>query len=450
VVIAVVVASIGAAVYLIWPFWQISVSFGTRELQQPSRLYARATELRIGTAATIDGLIADLKAAGYERASGEDLIPGRYRTSPGRLEVHLRAFPTSQGWSRPGHLAMGLRGRTVVSLGWEGRQIDRAVLEPPLLATFYGPDLQERRPVDLSELPQHFIDAVLAAEDAGFFGHSGLSLKGMARAAWVNLSGGELRQGGSTVTQQLVKNLFLTHERTLIRKLREAVLAILIDWRYEKRSILNAYLNEIYWGKSGRANLMGVGAASWAYFGSSADALSLCQSALLAGIIRSPGGYSPISRPEEAVKRRNWVLERMGKMKKLEPDAVRVAQAEPLCVSPHSVDVQHASYFVDTVRQEAAQRFGVHRLGGAGLAILSTLEMPDQQVAVRTVEAGLKELESKWEKHNKASHVLQAALVSLDPQTGEILAYVGRPVAHSSQLCMLQPSKIVSPRPQRC
>ncbi len=418
-------ALLGAVVYLIWPFWQIAATLGTREVQQPSRLYARATQLRVGSAATTEGISKDLKAAGYQRVTAAELLPGRYRSSPTGFEIYLREFPTAKGWSRPGLLAIRLGRRQVESLAWQGRPTERAILEPPILFTFYGSDLQERRPVDLSALPKHFVDAVLAAEDAGFYSHAGLSLTGMARAAWVNARGGELRQGGSTVTQQLVKNLFLTHERTIVRKVREAVLAILIEWRYEKRTILNAYLNEIYWGKSGRANLMGVGAASWAYFGVSPEALSLCQSAVLAGMIRSPGSYSPTARPQKVLARRNWVLGRMRELKSLDPAEAEAALDEPLCSSPHSVDIQRASYFVDAVRKEAGSRFGVQRLGGAGLALLSTLELSDQQQADKVVESGLIELESKWERRRRVGQGLQAALVSIDPRSGEILAYIG-------------------------
>src|SRR4029079_1555556 len=159
------------------------------------------------------------------------------------------------------------------------------------LATYYGDEMVERRPVVVDELPEHLIRAVLAAEDDGFFRHGGVSPSGILRALWKNVAGGEVRQGGSTLTQQLVKNLYLTQERTVARKAQEAVLAVLLEMRYSKKAILQAYLNEIYLGKSGGANLLGVGAAARAYFGKDAGELSLAEAAALAGMIQSPGEY---------------------------------------------------------------------------------------------------------------------------------------------------------------
>ncbi len=167
------------------------------------------------------------------------------------METHLRPFPTPWGPNLGGQLEVRFRGDRIARLVWRGSEVEQVLLEPSLLASFYGPDGGERRPVAADELPESLVRAVLAAEDATFFSHQGLSLRGTARAAWVNLQQRELAQGGSTLTQQLVKNLFLTHERTFARKAREAFLALVIDLRYSKRAILDAYMNEIYWGRSG-------------------------------------------------------------------------------------------------------------------------------------------------------------------------------------------------------
>ncbi len=417
-------AALGAA-WLAWPFWQVSEQFGERALRQPSRLYARPTLLVGGGLVRPEAIVEELRGLGYREVSGSPAGTGEYSYSGGRLAVRLRPAPTPAGRRGAGLLEARFHRGRLLSLAWEGRAVGEAGLEPRVLATFYGPDLRERRPVPLAEIPEHLVNAVLAAEDAGFFRHAGLSLSGILRAAWVNLRGGEVRQGGSTLTQQLVKNLFLTHERTFARKLREAALALLIDLRYDKRSILHAYLNEIYWGSSGGASLMGVGAAAWAYFGKRPAELDVAESALLAGIIRSPGGYSPLKQPERARERRDWVLERMGELGWLGREEIDAATARPLGYAPRPVTARSAPYFVDFAVAEARRRFGVGALEDAGLSLLSTLEAEGQGRAEEAVGWGLGALEAGWEKGRRQPGELQGALVSLDPRTGAVLAWVG-------------------------
>jgi len=332
-------------------------------------------------------------------------------------------------------------GQRLTGLSWRGEALERISLEPPLLFSYYGPDRQERRPVALPDLPRDLIQAVLAAEDDRFFQHQGLSLRGIARAALANLRGGGIQQGGSTLTQQLAKNLFLTHERTVVRKIREVFLALLIDWQYEKEEILSAYLNEIYWGSSSGVNLMGVGSAAWAYFGKEASHLSLCESAVLAGMISSPGGYSPVAKPERSQARRDWVLGRMVKLGWLDAARGEAAKAEALCVSPQPVTVQRAPYFGDRMASEAATRFGIDSLDDAGYALLSTVNRRDQRSAESALAWGISGLEDGWEKDSKTSGPLQAALVSIDPRTGAIRAYVGGRDYGSSQFDRVSQAK---------
>ena len=205
-----------------------------------------------------------------------------------------------------------------------------------------GDDLRDRRPVRRAELPEHLVQAVLAAEDANFFEHRGISLQSMLRAIWINLKGGEVRQGGSTLTQQLVKNLYLTHERTLLRKLREGVLSLLVELRFDKEEILEAYLNEIYWGRARGVNLMGMGAAARAYFGCDARELDTAEAALLAGMLRSPGSLDPARHPEASRARRDEVLARMHELGWLDDEGWRAAAAEAPVALPTQVRAAHA------------------------------------------------------------------------------------------------------------
>lgn len=420
---AALVGLVGAAAWFIWPFWQLSAQLEAAAGQAPSRLYARPLVLEEGRYVRLDRLEQELEIVGYQKTMNEP-AQGQYRLANGRLEVYLRPFPTVRGIDPGGMLEATFAGQRVVSLHRLGQRVPQAGLEPPVLASFLGSGRREKRPVPLSEVPEQLVYAVLAAEDASFFSHAGLSVTGILRAGWVNLRGGQVSQGGSTLTQQLVKNLFLTHERTWARKVRELVLAVLVDLRYDKRAILETYLNEIYWGTDGAVNVMGVGSASWAYFGKRPSELTLCESALLAAIIRSPGLYSPGRQPARATERRNAVLSRMAERGWLDSERLESALAEPLCHQPRSVPLREAPYFADFAAEESIRRFGVDPRTASGLALLSTLDRRAQQSATEAVEWGLEALEKGWEK-GAQKEPLQAALLSIEPDTGAIRAYVG-------------------------
>ena len=414
--LAVVLLTAGALVWLLWPYWQLRDRLGAHEGRQPSRLYGQSEVLRVGEPYGHGRLVTELGLVGYREKSAGMLRPGEYRVSGATVQAHLREFPTPWGRNRGGPLEVRFGGGRIARLTWRGEEVTQVLLEAPLLASFYGPDGGERRPVPAEDLPETLVRAVLAAEDATFFEHQGLSLRGTARAALVNIKQRQLAQGGSTLTQQLVKNLFLTHERTFARKLREAFLALLVDLRYSKRQILDAYMNEIYWGRSGSADLMGVGAAAWAFFGKQVAHLDLCESALLAGVIRSPGRYDPRRHPDRALERRDHVLRRMGELEWLEAETMERQLAEPLCVAPQPVVVRRAPYYVERAVEEAQRRFGVGALGDAGYSLLGTLDWGDQLAAEEAVAWGLEALEKGWEKDASRQGPLQAALVSMDPR----------------------------------
>jgi penicillin-binding protein 1B len=424
VVAAVVALAIG--ILILRPFWRLSSQFDDLTYRQPSRLYAQPTRLEVGLSYPADRLIEDLRAEGYREDTGSAALPtGRFRKTEEGLAVHLRTFSLSDSSRGGGLLDAAYRGPRVRGLRLDGREVESAVLEPPLLASYYGDDLQERRPVTVDEVSEDLIAAVVAAEDDAFFRHGGVSVSGVLRALWVNLRGGEVRQGGSTLTQQLVKNLYLTHERTLSRKSQELILALLLEARYDKREILEAYLNEIYLGGAGGVSLIGVGAASRAYFGKDPGQLDLAEAATLAGMIQSPANYSPLTHPEKARQRRDWVLGRMKAAELADPRRIERALASPVAGAPEPLVRRRAPYFADAAAEEARRRFGVEELADAGYALFSTLQWPHQREAQEAVDWGLERAEEAYEKKSKAGGPLQGALVSMDPDTGAILAYVG-------------------------
>jgi penicillin-binding protein 1B len=427
---------IGVAL-LLKPFWRLTSQFDDLTYLQPSRLYARPLRLATGELLSADRLVADLRAEGYREGRGLPLAAGRYLREKQEVILHLRRFPAlgeTSGGLVEAHFSGGGapgerkersdRSERVTELLVNGHKVADALLEPPLLAAYYGPDFKERRPVAVAEVPKDLVNAVLAAEDSDFYRHSGISITGIVRAAWVDVRGRGIRQGGSTLTQQLVKNIYLSQERTLTRKLREILLTVLLEGRYGKKEILEAYLNEIYLGASSGVNLMGVGAAARAYFGKDAADLDLGESAMLAGMISAPGVFSPLEHPERAKERRDWVLGRMAKLGFAEPKRVDEAIAKPLELAPEPLVRRRTPHFADAAAQEAERRYGITDLEDGGYTLISTLDWHDQQAAKKAVDWGLATLEKSWQKGHKGDP-LEAALVSVDPGSGGILAYIG-------------------------
>lgn len=418
-----VVLLAAAAAWFVWPYWRLSGSLASEAGGTPSRLYARSLRLEPGMRTTADELARRLEGCGYRTAPREGLLPGTYRALPNQVAVYQRRFPSPRGWTGGGLLVVDLAGGRVKRLQHGSEEITAALLEPRLIASFHGPEQLDRVPVALDEVPRELVQAVLAAEDDGFFEHPGLSLSGILRAFWTNARGGAVRQGGSTLTQQLVKNRFLTAERTVERKLREALLAIFVEMRYDKREILGFYLDGIFWGRPGGVNLMGVGAAARAYFDKPAAELDLAESALLAGIIRSPAELSPYRHPEAALARRNQILDRLVALRWVASERAEEAKQSPLGVRTTGYGRNRAPFFAEAAAAEARRRFAVEGLADAGLVLLSTLDEEEQAAAEGAVEAGLAGLAKRSKR--PGLDALQAALVSLDPRGGGARAWVG-------------------------
>ncbi len=420
-------AGVSFAGYLV----QAAYRFPREPFRQPTRLYAAPTVLALGAPASPAAVVEELRDLGYREASRAEtagpLPPGSFRRSGETLSIHLRRFPDRNLGGRRGggqRVELAAGGGNVRRLTVDGMPATQVELEPALLASYYGPENEERRPVRLEDLSEETVRAVLAAEDDAFFLHPGLSPAAIARAAWANLQDRSIEQGGSTLTQQLVKNLYLSPERSLVRKAREAVLAVAVELRYSKRQILEAYLNEIYWGSDGRVNLIGLGAASRAYFGKDPAALSLPEAATLAGMIRAPADSSPLGDPEAARERRNWVLGRMAELGWLAPGRAAHLSALPVVASPAREPPRRARWFTDAMAEEARRRYGIDDLGKGGYVLFATLSWREQRMAERAVADAVPELERRWEQGSR-SGPLEAALLSVDPRDGAILAYVG-------------------------
>lgn len=282
---------------------------------------------------------------------------------------------------------------------------------PIAVGTLNGAALEHRIPITLSELPDHLSSAVLAVEDQRFSAHHGLDFHRIGGALLANLKAGSIIQGGSTVTQQLAKNLFLSASRSPVRKLREVALALALEARYTKGRILEAYLNEIYLGQDGSRAIHGVGAAARYYFGKDARRLSLAESALLAGMIRAPNRTAPNRNPESARQRRDLVLQLMLSQQRISRAAAARAQRAGIGMRPYPTRTVDGRYFRDAVQPELSSR-----LPARGLAVYTTLDATLQRAAERAVRHGLGRLRAPG---------AEGALIAIDPRSGEVLALVG-------------------------
>jgi penicillin-binding protein 1B len=396
--------------------------FARVESRRATYVYAAAQPLIPGLQVRridLTGTLAHLK---YAESRGAPSAPGQYRRAGSSWDIFLRGG----AGVAPQLVRVEVHDDRITRISREGHDIGAASLEPEILASADDRGGEEHRPVRLADVPLVLINAVLAAEDHRFFEHGALDTRGVLRAAWTNLRAGRVMQGGSTITQQLIKNRLLGPRRTLLRKLNEAWLATLVEWRYSKQQILEAYLNEIYLGQRGGLAVRGVGAAARAYFRKEIHQLTPAEAATVAGMVRAPNSYSPIVNPERARARRDVVLARMRELGTLSGAEFETARSLPVRVPAGAVTAQPAPYFVDYVRLDLEQRFG--DVGeNVGVSVYTSLDLSLQRFAEAAVVRGLDRLETRLPRlrRDEPSRRLQAALVVVDPATAEIRALVG-------------------------
>jgi penicillin-binding protein 1A len=291
--------------------------------------------------------------------------------------------------------------------------------------------LEQRTLVPLYKIPKYLKDAIIVTEDENFYKHWGIDFGGIIRAFIFNLLHMKIEQGGSTITQQLARNLFLTQERTISRKIKEAMLALKIEYKYTKNEILQMYLNQVYFG----SGAYGVEAASRTYFGKHVEELTLPECALLAGLPRAPNEYSPYKNPERAKKRRDRIINRLIKKKYITEEQGNIAKATP--IELHKTESKNAPYFVEYIRQQLEETYGSNLVYKGGLSVYTTLDLSLQDIAQRVAAKGLEDaaikiakelgipVENIYDNEFKKNIPLQIALVAIDPKTGHIRAMIG-------------------------
>nr|WP_086940346.1 penicillin-binding protein 1B [Thaumasiovibrio occultus] len=384
--------------------------------QLPSVLYGRVLTLQPSQNVTHQEVLRELEALKYLRVS-QPRREGEYAASATRIELVRRSFLFAEGDEPAQHVMLSFSNgilTSIKSLG-SGQTLTSVKLEPKLLGTMDSPGEEQRLFVSRDELPQNLIDTLLATEDRNFYSHEGVSPWAITRALIVNMQAGRTVQGGSTLTQQLAKNLFLSRERSLWRKVREAYMAVIIDLRYDKDRILEAYMNEVYLGQNGNDAIHGFGLGARFYFGRPLQELRTDQLALMVGMVKGPSYYNPWRYPDRAKERRNLVLHLMREQDFLTQAEYQSAVKQPLDVQKTpSINRRQPAYF-QQVRREISLYVGNRYSTGQGLRIFTTLDPLSQQAAESAVAKIVPQLGSK----------LEAAAVIADRETGEIRAMVG-------------------------
>ena len=369
------------------------------------------------------GLLDRLSRLEYRAVSSPPRNPGEYFASSRSVEIFLHAQEEQHIRARAIRLLLE-DGVVKEVLSVSDRQpLPLVALEPVLVSGVRAGSRQVREWIPLKQIPQPLIETLLAVEDRRFFSHIGVDPLAIGRAFWVNLSRGAVVQGGSTLTQQLAKNLFYSPQRTMWRKVREFAAALALEFKYRKEEILESYLNEIYLGQAGVVSIYGVGEAAHRYFGKTLNELSIDETALIVGLIKGPNTYSPLKNPEQAVARRNVVLQRLRAEGRLSEDKWASLVKQPIKVALSYDVLTDAPYFVDYVLREVDSG-----LGGdtpEGTRIYSTLDPRTQQIATHVLQDGLAKLEKSHPALAQGDSPLQGAVVVMDVKNGHVLAMVG-------------------------
>ena len=410
---------------------KISEKFEGRKWVFPSKIYADSYLLYVGANLRLQDFTEKLHRLGYFETPTAPKSKGEFRIIPkeGAIEIYLHDFqmPTDQLKGVPVRLTLQGNVITKIQNLADGNEQFFLELEPELITGLYERIWQERKVVKLSEVPPLLVQAILALEDERFYQHFGVDPIGILRAMWVNLRSFSFRQGGSTLTQQLVKNFFLSDERTLSRKIPEAIMAVIAERKYSKQIILENYLNEIYLGQRGSQGIFGVWEAAQFYFSKPPTELTVGETALLAGLIPAPNRLSPYRSADAAIKRRNLVLAKLLDDQIITRKQYDSALKEKLPQRALVKVTNEGPFFVDYLRRELEENYSNAILTKEGLRIFSSLDLQMQRMAERAVAEGLKKLEAAHPalKRKGDEESLEAAIVVLRPQTGEIKAMVG-------------------------
>lgn len=419
--------SVSSVIYIQYLTKIVTHKFSGVKWDIPSKVYSDSFQLYPGMALAPQRLKEKLHRLGYHEVSDEVSRAGEFKFQ-GEEEIHLYLndflYPSKPFKGFIIRIEFDENSIQRIQDDKNSQELFLVELEPELITEFFQQNREDREIVKLEFVPPYLLNAIIAIEDTRFLEHAGIDPKGILRAFLANIKAMAIVQGGSTITQQLVKNFFLSHKRNLIRKINEALMAIIIESKYSKDEILEAYINEVYMGQKGAAGIYGVSEGSRFYFSKPLNKLSLAESAMLAGIIRGPGVFSPLKNKTLALERRNLVLTKMLEMNIILKSEFDAAIQESFRMKKIFVTTNRAPYFVDFVKKELLENYSEETLNTKGLKIFTSLDVFSQIHAEQALQKTLEQLETQF-PNLKSADVLQGAFIALQPQTGYIKALVG-------------------------
>jgi penicillin-binding protein 1B len=410
---------LAAVAYGVWVWGRIAREFDDRAWNMPARIFAAPLQLYVGRQLTADELAIELQRLGYGPVSGR-VGTGLFRRGRNAIDIGRRAFVYEDRAEPEEVLRIEFRNERISSLE-DGARNELAVaeLEPLLIGNIFAAHGEDRLVLSPEEVPELLTESLKAVEDRRFDTHLGIDARAMLRAVLANARAGGIEQGGSTLTMQLVRSYFLSNRQTYTRKVREALMSLVLELRHDKDEIMLAYVNEIYLGQDGNRAVHGFGLASRFYFGKALAELDVHEIALLVAIVRGPSYYDPRRNPERALARRTLVLEQMHSAGLIGDEAYESSKQRELGVITQNT--RRASYypaFIDLVRRQLARDYDDRELGERGLSIYTTLDPVVQAAAEEALAAELERLQG-----NRPP--LEGAVVVTSPQSAEVLALVG-------------------------
>ncbi|MBT3348131.1 MAG: penicillin-binding protein 1B [Thiotrichales bacterium] len=412
--------------YILWLDYTVRSSFEGKQWDLPAQVFAAPLELYVGKDLTPTQLVNHLDMLGY-RKHNKMQSTGTYMLRGDVVSIYRRPFNFQDGYeaARVVELSFGsgsqYKIKTLRSSMASGENIivGAVRLDPLQIGSFHPAHGEDRMLTSLDAVPEYLVKALLVTEDRNFSRHIGISPLSIVRATIANIRAGRAVQGGSTLTQQLVKNLFLTPERTILRKLNEALISLILEYRYQKWQILESYLNEVYWGQDIQRSIHGVETASRFLFGHGASDLTLAESALMVGMLKGPSRYNPRRHPKRAKKRRNLVLTLMQREGVISEGQMISAQQEAIVVTKSIAGSYRYPAFLELVRAHILEQYPREELRTGGLQIFSSLDPLVQDEAEQALIGQIKRLEQGGKSR------LQGAVVVADYARGEIEAIVG-------------------------
>jgi len=406
-------------IYAIYLDGKVRQTFEGQRWQVPVQVYGKAQELNLGNKLSITHLVSSLRFSGYKKVR-KVRNAGEYTFSKNRLIIYRRIFSFTAAMVTAQKITIDVKNGKISQLYYDSEQVKQVHLEPVLIDRLVPDSKEDRVLVGLENVPETLLDTLLLVEDRNFYFHSGISPLGIIRALYTNLRAGRTVQGGSTLTQQLVKNMFLTRQKTLWRKVNEAIMALILEYRYSKDQLLEAYINEVYLGQNYANGIYGFGLAAEFYFGRTLEQLNHEQMAMLVGQVKGPSYYDPWRHPENALIRRDLVLKLM-----FQNDFLSKAQYQQAIESPLSI--RHARRLVkqkypaylQLVKRELTEHLSEYDQQ-SGIRVFTGFSLYSQLLLEQTINEQLPKLENGNSKNQ-----LQAAMVVTDIASGEIKAVVG-------------------------